>query len=60
MHNPWDEIDLEVYGVDVNQNYLDECQRRYCGLADVFVPVCVDLLSKELQLPKAELSSPIY
>ena len=39
----------------MNQNYLDECQRRYCELADVFVPVCVDLLSEGLQLPNAEL-----
>ena len=57
--NGLEHIDKEkfekVYGVDVNQKYLDECQRRYCELADVFVPVCVDLLSKELQLPKAEL-----
>ena len=44
-----------MVGVDVNQNYLDECQRRYCELADVFVPVCVDLLSEGLQLPNAEL-----
>ena len=57
--NGLEHIDKEkfekVYGVDVNQNYLDECQRRYCELADVFVPVCVDLLSEGLQLPNAEL-----
>ena len=57
--NGLEHIDKEkfekIYGVDVNQTYLDECQRRSCELSDGFVPVCVNLLSKELQLPKAEL-----
>lgn len=45
----------KVYAVDVNQNYLVQCERRYKELEDVFVPICVDLLKEDLQLPKAEL-----
>lgn len=45
----------KVYAVDVNQNYLVQCERRYKELEDIFVPICVDLLREDVQLPKAEL-----
>lgn len=44
-----------VYGVDVNQSYLDECRKRYPSLKDVFTVICADLTSADLQLPYAEL-----
>lgn len=45
----------KVYGVDVNQRFLDECKRRYSELGDVFETICVDLLGENVQLPGAEL-----
>lgn len=45
----------KVYGVDVNQNFLVECKRRYNELGDVFEAICVDLLDDNLQLPCSEL-----
>ena len=45
----------KVYGVDVNQKFLDECKRRYSELGDVFETICVDLLGENVQLPGAEL-----
>lgn len=44
-----------VYGVDINQTYLDECRKRYSSLKDVFTAICADLTSVDLQLPHAEL-----
>ncbi len=45
----------KVFGVDVNQNFLDECKRRHNELGDVFETICVDLLDENVQLPCAEL-----
>lgn len=45
----------KVYGVDVNQNFLVECKRRYNELGDLFETICVDLLDNNLQLPCSEL-----
>lgn len=45
----------KVYGVDVNQKYLDACKKRYPELQGVFETICVDLLYDNLQLPRAEL-----
>lgn len=45
----------KVYGVDVNQNFLVECKRRYHELGDIFETICVDLLSDNLQLPYSKL-----
>lgn len=57
--NGLEHIDKEqftkVYGVDVNQNFLYECKRRYNELGDVFETICVDLLEDNLQLPSSEL-----
>lgn len=44
-----------VYGVDINQNYLDECSKRYPALGDCFVPICADLTNDHLPLPHADL-----
>lgn len=44
-----------VYGVDINQNYLDKCRKRYSELDDIFEPVCADLSDKNLKLPHADL-----
>lgn len=44
-----------VYGVDINQNYLNECKRRYSALGDVFKPICADLSNDTIWLPCADL-----
>ena len=44
-----------VYGVDINPDYLNACQKRYSGLGDCFKPICTDLSDVTLQLPCAEL-----
>ncbi|HIZ56573.1 MAG TPA: hypothetical protein H9671_10350 [Firmicutes bacterium] len=31
-----------VYGVDVNQKYLDECQKRYPQLLGMLETICMD------------------
>ena len=57
--NGLEHIDKEkiekVYGIDVNQKYLDECENRYPKLAGVFKVICADLLNDDLQLPHADL-----
>lgn len=45
----------KVYGVDINQSYLDECVNRYPSLKGVFDPICADLTDADIQLPYAEL-----
>lgn len=45
----------KVYGVDVNRDFLTECEKRYAHLEGTFEAVCADLLSEDLQLPSAEL-----
>ena len=44
-----------VYGVDINQNYLNACVKRYSALAGIFKPICADLADKNMQLPCADL-----
>ena len=44
-----------VYGVDINQKYLEECKDRYPELTGVFKAICADLLNDNLQLPNADL-----
>lgn len=44
-----------VYGVDINQNYLTECEKRYPKLKDSLVTICADLLDENLRLPHADL-----
>ncbi len=45
----------KVYGVDVNRDFLTECEKRYAHFEGTFEAVCADLLSEDLQLPSAEL-----
>ena len=44
-----------VYDVDINADYLRECQRRYPKLQNVFQPIDADLSGKKIALPKADL-----
>lgn len=45
----------KVYGVDVNREFLVECQRRYNMLGDTLETICADLSDDYLQLPHSEL-----
>lgn len=44
----------KVYGVDINESYLRECESRYPGLQDILETICADL-TKEVFLPRADL-----
>lgn len=44
-----------IYGVDINEKYLDECKKRYSDLTSEFETICTDLLSEDLQLPNSDL-----
>lgn len=44
-----------VYGVDINQSYLEECKKRYSELENIFETICADLLDDNLQLPYSDL-----
>ncbi len=44
-----------VYGVDINDGYLETCRQRYPDLSGHFETVCADLNNKKVNLPKAEL-----
>ena len=46
---------IKVYGVDVNKEYLTECQFRYAHLNDIFETICADLTATNLALPNSEL-----
>lgn len=45
----------KVYGVDINQSYLQECKTRYAKLGETLETICVDLMQEEIQLPYVEL-----
>lgn len=45
----------KVYGVDVNEKYLAECNKRYPKLKGLLDTICVDLLDDDLQLPCSDL-----
>lgn len=45
----------KVYGVDINENYLSECVKRYPELREVFTPILCDIQSEDISLPKAEI-----
>ena len=45
----------KVYGVDINQKYLECCIGRYPGLKGIFESVTADLTNVNLQLPHADL-----
>ena len=45
----------KVYGVDVNQDFLAECKKRYEALGDVLETIRADLTDERLQLPHSGL-----
>lgn len=45
----------KVYGVDVNQSFLEKCTKRYNSLGELFEPICADLLADDLCLPQCDL-----
>lgn len=45
----------KVYGVDVNEDFLEECGERYLNLGETLETICVDLLNETGKLPYAEL-----
>jgi len=47
-------IDI-VYGVDINEKYLEVCRQRYSELGSHFETICVDLTNRNVELPKVEL-----
>ncbi len=56
LHNIKPERFKKVYGVDINQAYLQECVERYPTLRYVFTPIQCDLQSETIVLPEAELA----
>lgn len=44
-----------VYGVDVNEEYLHEVQRRYQELRNILHCLCLDLRTESAELPSVEL-----
>lgn len=44
-----------VYGIDINETYLQACRERYPGLQTCFRPVCLDVSRPEALLPASEL-----
>ncbi len=45
----------KVYGVDINNDYLEECKTRYDSLKDIFECLCVDLRDNQVVLPTADM-----
>lgn len=48
------EVFHKVYGVDINENYLDQCKKRYPELEGMLEPLCVDL-TQDIKLPYADM-----
>lgn len=44
-----------IYGVDINSQYLQTCEKRYPQIKSVLTTICADLTSDNLQLPNADL-----
>lgn len=44
-----------VYGIDINEGYLEKIRERYPMLGNVLRLMCLDLTSEADRLPKAEL-----
>ena len=45
----------KVYGVDINDCYLQECVKRYKNLEGILECICVDLTDEESVLPHADM-----
>lgn len=44
-----------IYGVDINQEYLTACEKRYPELKGRLKTICADLMEVDVQLPHADL-----
>lgn len=57
--NGLEHIDIKktdiVYGVDINETYLQACRHRYSDLDRHLETICVDLTSKDIEIPNAQL-----
>ncbi len=45
----------KVYGIDINKDYLSECQKRFNNLNTVLTLLCIDLTNDISVLPNADL-----
>lgn len=45
----------KIYGIDINQDYLQECKRRYQNLSDILECLCIDLTNNCVELPKVDM-----
>lgn len=45
----------KVYGIDINQNYLNEVRNRYSDISDILECIRLNLLEETYKLPKSEL-----
>jgi len=45
----------KVFGVDINKDYLDECEKRYPELCGTLDTICADLMRENLHLPNSDL-----
>lgn len=45
----------KVYGIDINQKYLEECAERYKNLSQILECICVDLTDNNIDLPHADM-----
>lgn len=57
--NGLEHIDIEkiqkVYGVDINDKYLEACAERYQNLSGILECICADLTDKNCILPHADM-----
>lgn len=44
-----------VYGVDINNEYLNVCEERYSYLSELFIGIQADLSSEACELPNVDL-----
>lgn len=44
-----------VYGVDINESFLEACAERYPQLKEILIPVLCDLQSEDIKLPQADI-----
>ena len=44
-----------IYGVDINNSYLEECVRRYPALNRTLYPIQADLQDKDAALPESDI-----
>lgn len=49
------EIIDKVFAIDINQNYLIECKKRYSEISNILNLICTDLINDVKLLPHADL-----